>query len=64
MVMGRNFSARNNRKFFQPDPNSARPEKCSGLAYYTGLLQRSPKFLIIFLGALRDPFVTAVEAAS
>jgi hypothetical protein len=36
MVMGRNFSARNN-KFFQPgpnpaDPDPARPEKFSGLA--------------------------------
>jgi hypothetical protein len=31
MVMGRNFSARNNRIFFEPSPNPTRPEKCSGL---------------------------------
>jgi hypothetical protein len=31
MVMGRIFSARNNRNFFEPGPNPARPEKCSGL---------------------------------
>jgi hypothetical protein len=31
MVIGRIFSARNNRKNFQPGPNPARLEKCSGL---------------------------------
>jgi hypothetical protein len=31
MVMSRIFSTRNNRIFFRPGPNSARPEKCSPL---------------------------------
>jgi hypothetical protein len=31
MAMGRIFSARNNRNFFEPGPNPAQPEKCSGL---------------------------------
>jgi hypothetical protein len=28
---GQDFSARNNWDFFQPDPNPARLEKCSGI---------------------------------
>jgi hypothetical protein len=43
MVMGRIFSVRNNRNFFEPDPNPAQPEKCSGLGLNMGLLLQALK---------------------
>jgi hypothetical protein len=48
MVMGRIFSARKNRKFFRPGPNSARPDKCSGLV---SLIQRSKNPNITQIGS-------------